>query len=55
MVCGENGIGEDDTDKMVRIKWYGYNGNKKPKLLFPFPEFSVQTYIIFFFFNIVSK
>ena len=25
-MTGENGIGQNGTDKMVRTKWYGQNG-----------------------------
>jgi len=26
MVTGQNGIGQNGTDKMLRTKWYGQNG-----------------------------
>ena len=29
MVYGQNGIGQNGTDKMVRTKWYGQNGTDK--------------------------
>jgi len=28
MVTGQNGSGQNGTDKMVRAKWYGQNGSK---------------------------
>jgi len=27
MVTGQNGIGQNGTDIMVRTKWYGQNGS----------------------------
>jgi len=28
-VTGQNGIGQNGTDKMVRAKWYGQNGSNR--------------------------
>ena len=29
MLCGQNGTGQNGTDKMVWTKWYGQNGRDK--------------------------
>ena len=32
MVHGQNGIGQNGTDKMVQTKWYGQNGMDKSSI-----------------------